>query len=160
MTNLKLAGTYTVSCLRNGREIWSHKIKNGITTVGKNNLLDSYLSGNSYSADFYLGLIDDTGSTFSSSDTSASHPGWVENTSYDEATRPSVTWVLASSASKTSNSLVFTINNAFVLQGCFLSTSPTKGGTTGILFSSGAFSGGNREVDTPDILSVTYTLSC
>jgi hypothetical protein len=43
--------------------------------------------------------------------------------------------------------------------GAFLTTDSTKSGTTGILYSAGSFTGGNRSIASGDTLNVTYTAS-
>jgi hypothetical protein len=48
-------------------------------------------------------------------------------------------------------------SNAQTIAGAFLCNVAT--GTSGILFSAGDFTGGDKIVDSGDILSVTYTFS-
>jgi hypothetical protein len=47
--------------------------------------------------------------------------------------------------------------NSTVVAGAFLTTAAS--GTSGILFSVGSFTGGNKTVDNGDTLNVTYTFS-
>jgi hypothetical protein len=133
---------------------------NLITTAGKNDLWDKYLAGSSYTAAWYMGLVDNSGfSAYAAGDTSSSHSGWTESTAYSNSTRPAVSWNAASSGSKASTSTSFTINASATLDGAFLISNSTKGGTTGVLFSAGAFSGGDRTVASGDTLNITYTAS-
>jgi hypothetical protein len=55
---------------------------------------------------------------------------------------------------------VFTISaNGTGIGGLFLTSSNSKGGTTGTLYAAAAFSAGNKTLDDNDVLSVTYTTS-
>lgn len=119
---------------------------NQITTVGKNDLLDKYFAGSAYTAAWYMGLVDvDSFSAYAAGDTMASHAGWVESTEYTEANRLTVSFAAASAGAKaTSVSCDFSINATTGIQGAFIVTNNTKGGTTGILYSAGTFSGGAR----------------
>lgn len=162
-------GVYRVECIgQDGQLKWADKIENLVLNPGKQDLLDKYFSGSTYTAAFYLGLVDGaTAPTFNAADTSASHAGWTENQAYSNATRPAPAWNSASSSgggagaagtgSKTTTATSFNINAAATIAGCFLSTLNTKGGTTGITYSAGAFSGGNKVVANGDTLNVTYT---
>lgn len=139
---------------------WSCGFANLITTAGKNDLWDKYLAGSSYTAAWHLGLVDNAGfSAYAAGDTMSSHAGWSESTAYSNSTRVAVSWNSASSGSKASTACAFTINGAATLDGAFLTTGSAKGGSTGVLFSCGAFTGGDRPVADGDTLNVTYTAS-
>lgn len=155
------SGTYVVECVRNGEVVWSETIENLVTTVGKNDALDKYLAGSAYTAAWYLGLIDSTGYTaIAAADTAASHAGWAESSAYSQANRPTAAWAAAASGSKAfSSAASFSINANATIKGCFLISNNTKGGTTGILYSAGLFSGGDKVVQNGDTLNVSYTAS-
>lgn len=156
-------GRYTVECYdRHGNLKFTDTIENLVTVEGKNDALDKYLSGTSYTAAHYIGLI--SGTDYSdgakASDTAASHPGWTEDTNYDESARPSAAFSAAAQGSKSlSAPLVYSINASTTIKGCFLITSPTKGGDSGVLYSAGLFTGGDKIVSDGDTLSVSYTAS-
>lgn len=154
-------GVYTVECIgADGQVKWSETFKNLVTTVGKNDLLDKYLSGSSYTAAWYLGLVNGSSSpTYDAADTMSSHAGWTEVTAYSEATRPAPSFNAASGGSKSSSATAFSINGTATVAGAFLTSNSTKSGTSGILYSAGNFSGGNRSVVSGDTLNVTYTAS-
>jgi hypothetical protein len=155
-------GVYVVECYGpDGALKWRDTIENLVVTVGKNDLLDKYLSGSAYTAAFYVGLIGSTGySAIVAGDTMASHAGWTESTVYSNANRPTAAFAAASGGSKAlSAAASFTINGADTLKGAFLTTVNTKGGTTGILFSAGLFSGGDKAVANGDTANISYTLS-
>jgi hypothetical protein len=142
---------------------WEDQIENLVTTVGKNDMLDKYFAGATYTATWFVGLIDNASYTaVAVGDTMASHAGWIEtHTTYDEATREAVSWSAASAGSKTSSAVTeFTMNATITIRGAFLNSVGTKGGTTGILYSAAAFSGTRALVDN-DLLRVTptYTLT-
>ena len=162
-------GHYRVECIgADGKIKWVDEIENLVLNAGKQDLLDKYLSGSAYTAAWFLGLVDGgSAPTFNAADTSASHAGWTENQAYAAGTRPAPTFNAATSSgggsgvagtgSKATTATSFSINAAATIAGCFLSTLSTKGGTTGITYSAGAFTGGNKVVANGDTLNVTYT---
>lgn len=156
---ISISGAYTVECFdAAGNLKWSDQIKNLVVTVGKNDLLDKYFAGSAYTATWYLGLIT-SGGTYAAADTMSSHAGWTENTGYSAATRPAPSWGAASAGSKATTATAFSINATGTIGGAFMTSNNTKSGTTGILYSAGNFTGGNRSVASGDTLNVTYTAS-
>lgn len=165
-------GEYTVTCRdAEGRVKWKDTFHNLVTNVGKADLLDKYLAGSTYTAAWYLGLVDGGSSpTYNAADTASSHAGWTESTAYSNANRPTPSWNAASGSgggagsagtgSKATTATAFNINGTATIAGAFLISNNTKGGTTGILFSAGSFTGGNKSVSNGDTLSVTYTAQC
>jgi hypothetical protein len=98
--------------------------------------------------------------TFAAGDTMASHAGWTENASYSNAARPTLAFGTAASRSiALSSAAAFNINGTATIAGGFFTTVSTIGGTTGILYSAGAFTGGNKAVASGDTLSVSATQS-
>ena len=152
-------GIYTVECIdADGNTKWSDIIKNLVMTGGKNDMLDKYFAGSAYTAAWYLGLVNGASSpTYAAGDTMASHAGWTEFTSYSNATRPAPSWSAASSGSKATTATAFNINGYGTVAGAFMTTGSAISGTTGILYSAGNFTGGNRTVASGDTLNVTYT---
>jgi hypothetical protein len=155
-------GVYSVECFdADGNLKWSDTFHNLVLTAGKNDALDKYLAGSAYTAAFYLGLIDSTGySTIAAGDTAASHAGWAESSAYSQSTRPAASWAAASAGSKAlASAAVFSINAAATIKGAFLATVSTKGGTTGVIYSAGLFSGGDKVLANGDTLNVSYSTS-
>lgn len=143
-----------------GNLVWSDIFRNTVTTVGKNDALDKYLAGSAYTAAWYIGLVDAAGfSAYAAGDTMASHAGWTEWTNYSEGTRQAATWgTAASSGSKTTSAAsVFTMSGSGTLKGLFLVTNSTKGGTTGVLYSAGSFTEGDRPVANGYVVSCNLT---
>jgi hypothetical protein len=78
----------TLEHWRGGELLRSERFKNGVTNVGKNAFLDAFFNSGAQPANWYLGLISNTGFTsVSSSDTAASHPLWTEWTDTGDAGR-------------------------------------------------------------------------
>jgi len=140
---------------------WVEVFDNLVTTVGKNDMLDKYLAGSSYTAAWYIGLIGATSYTTGAAvtDTMASHGGWVEDVEYSQTVRPTTSWSAAAAGSKAlSAACVYSINgDGTTIKGCALTSVSTKGGTTGILFSAGLFTGGDKVLANGDTLNVSYT---
>lgn len=160
--NSNARGTYYLECreYEGGPLVWKEPINNLVTTQGGNNLLDTYFAGSSYSATWYLGLITTTGYTTGPAlnDTAASHAGWAESVNYSQAARPAAAWNSAAAKSKSMSApLAYTINASDTIAGCFLISNATKGGTSGILYSAGAFLSGNQPVVSGNSLTVSYT---
>jgi hypothetical protein len=157
-------GYFTAICIgADGKERWRCEFSNLVTTVGKNDLLDSYLKGSSYTQTMRMGLKG-TG-TVDATDTQASHPGWLEVGLANDPTytgnRKSVTFDAAVAGSSASPAQSFAITSSGTVAGCFINNggSATIDDTTGVLFSAGNFTGGNRSVLDGDTINVTYTLS-
>ena len=158
---LQATGVYVATCYdAEGNVKWVEEFTNLVVTVGKNDLLDKYFQGSAYTAAWYLGLVDGASTpTYNAADTMASHAGWTESTAYSNATRPAPGWSAAAAGSKSTTATAFNINATATIAGCFMTTNSTKGGTTGILYSAGNFTGGNKSVSSGDTLNVTYTAS-
>lgn len=155
-------GRYFVECFdADGNLKWRDEIQNLVTTGGKNDALDKYLSGATYTAAWYIGLISSSGySAVAAGDTAASHAGWTEATQYSQASRPTAAFSAAAGGSKSlSAPLSYSINASVTIKGCFLISNATKGGTTGVLYSAGLFSGGDKVLQSGDTLNVSYTAS-
>jgi hypothetical protein len=157
-----LVNHYEVECLDiKGNLKWKEEFSNLVVDVGLNDALDKYLKGSGYTASFFVGLTDGS-PTAAASDTMASHVGWVEVSAYSESTREAL--VLGSVASKSVNNAAskasFAVNaDSTTVGGAFVVTSGTKAGSSGVLYSVGAFTGGNKSVDDGDTLNVTVTLT-
>lgn len=161
--SVELEGRYEVWCVGpDGKEKWRDTIKNLVTTVGKNDLLDKYLKGSAYTQTIRMGLKG-TGSA-AAGDTQASHAGWSEvglaNAPTYSGNRQSVTMGSASSGSSVSPTQAFSMTGGGTVAGCFINNggSATIDNTTGILFSAGDFSGGSKTVTSGDTINVVYTL--
>jgi len=158
-------GVYSVVCHdANGNMKWSDSFHNLVVNQGLQDMNSKYFSGSGYTAAWYLGLVTGPGSgnTYAAGNTLASHAGWTENTAYTgnrkAATFGTATTLDPSVIDNSAAPAVFTMNaNAQVIAGALLCS--VSSGTSGVLFSVGNFSGGNKTVDSGDTLTVTYTFS-
>jgi hypothetical protein len=137
---------------------------NGITDEGMHYLLEVGFRSDagmpvSQIAPWYAGLIDNAGFTGDNpSDTMASHTGWTEiTTQYNEASRQTLAFPAASSRTITA-SVSFTMNASKTIQGIFVTSNNTKGGTTGTLWSTALFSTPPSLV-TGNVLTANYSLT-
>lgn len=157
---LMLAGSFTAQCYDAGGALkWTTGVEyNQITTVGLNLMLNVMFHNDAQSATWYFGLVD-TGGTYSAADTMSSN-SWVEYTEYSETNRQTWTEDAASGGSITNSTTVdFSMNATGTVAGLFLADDSTKGGTSGVLWTTLNFSGGNQSVSNGDTLKVTYTLT-
>lgn len=142
---------------------WGDRVENLVTTVGKNDILDKYLKGSSYTQTIVMGLKG-AGSA-AAGDTQASHAGWTErglaNAPAYTGNRKAVTMGSAAAGVSTSPTQAFAITSTGNVDGCFINNggSATKDDTTGVLFSAGDFTGGAKAVANGDTVNVVYTLS-
>jgi hypothetical protein len=157
-------GVYTVTCVgADGVEKWSDTFHNLVMNGGLANMNGVYFAASAQSTTWYLGLVTGPGSgtSYAAGDTLASHAGWTENTDYS-GNRKAVTFgsattanpsVITNSASPTS----FSMSGTATIAGAFLCN--VASGTSGVLFSAGDFTGGDKSVASGDTLNVTYTFS-
>lgn len=141
-----------------GNVAWEDEVHNLVVNEGLDHLLDCTLAGGTQITSWFLGLTDGT-PTPAAGDTMSSHAGWTEVTDYDEANRPACTFGSVSSQSVDNSGSVasYSINASVTIGGAFLTSDNTKGGSTGTLYSVGAFSGGDKSAGNGDTLEVTYT---
>ena len=161
-------GIFTVTCVgADGVEKWSDTFHNLVVNVGLQDMNSKYFQGSGYTAAWFLGLVQGpaSGTTFAAADTLASHAGWTElvpGTAYT-GNRKAVTFGTATTAdpsvitNSVSPSSFAMLVNGTVVAGALLCS--VASGTSGILFSAGDFTGGNKTVDNGDTLNVTYTFS-
>jgi len=162
---MNAGGVFTVECVGpDGQVKWTDTFHNLVVNEGLQDMNDKYFKGVGYSASWYLGLVTGpgAGNTYAATDTLATNPGWNENTSYS-GNRQAVTFgsptladpsVINNSASPAS--FAMTVNGT-VIAGALLAS--VSSGTSGILFSVGNFTGGDKTVDAGDTLNVTYAFS-
>jgi len=169
-----IEGVYHVECRdADGNLKWQDSFPNLVNAVGKQLMLDTLLSGSSYTTvGPFLGLISGASPTFAAADTMSSHSGWTEFTNYTvggSAVRGTASFGSASSSgttptnvtTKTASAITYTITGGGgTVGGCFLVTgsgaSSTLSNTSGTLYSAGAF--GTAKVTTAgDTVSVTYS---
>ena len=161
-------GVFTVTCVgSDGVEKWSDTFHNLVVSEGLQNMNQTYFVGSGYTAAWYLGLVQGPGSgtTYAAGDTLATHAGWTElvpGTAYT-GNRKTATFgtattadpsVIANTASPASFAMLV---NGTVVAGAILAS--VNSGTSGILFSAGDFTGGDKTVDNGDTLNVTYSFS-
>lgn len=160
---VKFGGIFKVECFSlNGDKKWEADFHNLVVNQGLQDLNTKYFKGSAYTAAWYLGLVTGPGSgtTFAATDTLASK-AWTEDTNYS-GNRKAVTFGTATTADpsvidNSASPAVFNINNTTTVAGAFLAS--VASGTSGILFSAGDFTGGDKVVANGDTLNVTYTFS-
>ena len=154
MHKLALKNKYTFICRRKGVILWREDIENLIPTIGLNDILDKYFKGSSYTAGWFVGLIDNAGfSALASGDTLASHTGWTEFTNYT-GVRKALTLgtVLGASVDNSANKAEYTIGTGGgTINGGFVCSSS-------ILYGEGSFTT-PRALSAGDILEVLVTLT-
>jgi hypothetical protein len=166
-SSLKAGGVFVVQCFdKDGNLKWEEKNHNLVVNVGLKDMNDKYFTGSAYTAAWYVGVYGAAASNNpAAGDTMASHAGWTEVTAYSQATRPQAVFAAASTAdpsviTTSASPAVFSINGSTVVGGAFLTSSNTKSGTTGILFSASDFAApGDRSVVNGDTINITYTFS-
>lgn len=133
---------------------------NGATTVFLNHMAATELTAGTPVTTWYVGLIDNGSfSALSAADTSASHAGWLETTSYSESVRQTWTGVTTGATStNTASKAVFTANTTVTVNGAFLISVSTKGGSTGVLAVTGSF-GAPQALVNGQTLTVTLAVT-
>jgi len=160
-------GTFHFQCFdKDGNLKWEDSAKNLVVNTGLQDMNTKYFKGVSYSAAWYIGLVQGpaSGNTYAAGNTLASHAGWTEDTNYSGGNRATATFGTATTAdpSVIDNSgsvAVFSITGTTTIAGAFLTTTQSNSSTSGLLFSVSNFTGGDRAVINGDTLNVTYQFS-
>ena len=160
-------GVFHFKCYdKDGNLKWEDSIHNLVVNAGLKDMNDKYFSGSSYTATWYIGLVNASPTpSYAAGDTAASHAGWAETTDYSQSTRPQASFGAATTAdpsviNNSGSPATFSINGTVTVAGAFLISDSTKGGTSGVLFSVSNFqSPGSRSVVNGDTLTVTYEFS-
>jgi hypothetical protein len=162
-------GVYTITCVgADGVEKWSDTFHNLVVNEGLQDMNSKYFKGSGYTAAWYIGLVSGaTSPTYAAGNTLASHSGWTELVPGTAYTGNRIAAVFNASSptladpSVVSNSVAPSafpmLVNGTVVAGALLTSAAS--GTSGVLFSVGSFTGGNKTVDAGDTLNVTYTFS-
>lgn len=143
---------------------WVEFVPNLVTTEGKNDTLTKYFKGSSYTAAWYVGLVNNSSFTaFAAGDTAAQINGtnqWIEATAYSESVRQTLTLGSASAGSidNTASKAVFSINGTVTVHGAFVASNSTKTSTSGVLYGEAALSA-DRALLLGDTLTITVTLT-
>lgn len=163
--SMSAGGVFTVTCYDSeGKEKWVDICPNLVVNVGLQDMNNKYFTGSSYTAAWYIGLVNGTSAstTFSGGDTLASHAGWDENSSYS-GNRKALSFGAAtladpSNINNASSAASFTMNANATIAGAFVANVAT--GTSGTLFSVSDFqSPGDRTVVSGDVLNITYSFN-
>jgi hypothetical protein len=156
--NVIIRGVGLLACWNpDGSISWRHPFKNGVTNPGLDYLGAAGFSNGAQIAAWYASLIDQVGfSSLNINDTMSSHAGWAEFTGFSGA-RPQ--WVNAEAgqqvASNGSFSFPITVNG--IVHGMFITSSVTKGGTTGTLWATAELPS-NSVVSVGQVVTGTYAI--
>ena len=156
-------GVYHFQCFdKDGKLKWEDWAPNLVVNQGLQDMNTQYFKGVTYTAAWYIGLVNNSPApSYVAGDTLASH-GWTETTAY-AGNRKAVTFGTATTANpsvinNSSSVAQFVMNNTVTVAGAFLCTAAS--GSTGVLFSASDFqSPGARAVVSGDTLNVTYQFS-
>lgn len=157
--DIKPRGVFTWESLRPDGLIEDPVVFSNIAcTAGLNYMLETMFRSGAQITTWYAGIIDATGYTgVSAGDTSASHTGWAEFTSYAAANRP--TWSPAAAAGGivvNTTTFSYTLTADMTAKGLFVISNNSKGGATGTLFATGL---NDRSATNGTVLSATYTVT-
>jgi hypothetical protein len=155
----KVGGIFKVTCYdKYGNIKWRDEAKNAGTVVGLNHMMETEFRSGTANASWFIGLISNNSwSAVAEADTLASHAGWTEGNPYT-GNRPAWTANAAAAKIMTNNNTVdFAINANATVKGAFLTNN--NSGTTGVLWCTALFGGGDQAVSSGDTLKVTYTLT-
>lgn len=162
---MSAGGVFTITCVdKDGNVKWVDIAPNLVVNTGLQDMNTKYFSGSSYTAAWYIGLVNGNAAstTYSGGDTLASHAGWTENSSYS-GNRKAMTFGAAtlnnpSNINNSSSTASFTMNATANIAGAFVCNVATT--NTGLLFSAADFqSPGDRSVVSGDVLNVTYSFN-
>lgn len=163
-SRFRVGGLMTMECYdpRTKKVLWVSPLNpNGVPTVMLNHIPNIIYGAGMQIPQWYFGLVASSGfSTFNASDTMGSHIGWSEQTGYDEAARQSYTPGAASGGVITNPVVAtFTATGSMGVQGAFLVSVSTKGGSTGTLGMTSALNNAPQTIPAGLTVRLKYDLT-
>ena len=154
---MEFCGYAWVEHWRRDRMIDKFFVPNGICNGGIDDILGVYFDADSQSANWYLGLINNSPTpTLAATDTLASHSGWSEFTNYTGSRQEWAPDTPSSQSITNSVLVVFPITASATIHGFFCCSVAT--GTSGILWATAAFATAQAVLN-GDNLKITYTVN-
>lgn len=144
---------------RHGRPLWRRRGANLVTDEGARWLITHAFVAPKTTIPWHL-MLKGAGA-LANSHTMASHAGWSELTGYSQTARPALTIASPSSGRSSSNAATvasITADASITVAGAVLTSSPTKGGTTGTLYGGADFASA-QALTSGQILQLTATVS-
>lgn len=169
LMGIKIKNTYKITCRRSADDptiLWEETVENLTVNQGLNDILTKYFTGSSYTAAWYVGLINNASfSALAAGDTSQQingSNGWIEDTAYSASVRQTLTLgsVSGGSVSNSASPASFTMNASGTLNGAFIATTSTQGAGAGgtILYGEASF-GSTQPYSSGNVITVTITLT-
>lgn len=166
---LRIANFYEICCFASETDrtmLWREEVRNLTVTQGLNDILTKYFKGSSYTAAWYVGLINNASFTaLAAGDTSQQingSNGWIETTAYTAGVRQTLTLGTASAGSidNSASPASFTMNAGGTLNGAFIATTSTQGAGAGgtVLYGEASFSS-TQPFSNGNVITVTITLT-
>lgn len=139
-----------------GREVDRDLIPwhNLVVTEGRGHVSSVIFGGGTQVNPWYIGLCASS-PTPAAGDTLASHAGWTEFTDYSGTRKEFVETITGAQADNSASVATFVFTGNGTVGGGFLCS--VASGTSGVLYSVGIRSGGDRAVETSESMEVTYT---
>lgn len=163
---LKIGGVFTYEHIRDGKVIDVWEEPNLVVDEGLNHIVNVVFGAVAKLGQSYVGIYANN-YTPSAANVAATFPGagvaGEVTAEISNTTRPA--WAGYTAPATTTKSLsnstapaIFSFTSGASVNGAFLTSSSTKGGTTGTLFAASKFPA-TRTMLTGDVLSVIYTIS-
>ena len=160
-SGVAFGGHYDIVCRDSEGNIkWTEEIDNLVVDEGLNHILEVVFASGTQDTTWFVGLL---------AATPVPLPAWVaaslaavDFVDYDEATLPAFVpgAVASESVDNSASKASFAINqDTSTIGGAFLIGTSAKATPAGVLYSAGAFTGGNKSADSGDTLEVTATFT-
>jgi len=162
LSSLDLCNHFIIEHIRDGEIINILKIRNSITKLGKDNLLNTFFNGKTQET-FYIGLIDANGfTTTSDDDIITSHPGWSKFIGLSNPVLPD--WLAtgdlaASQIIQNAAPAVLTFGASGSIAGIYVVSGDNAVlGNIGNLWATSLLNSGDEQVTVGDTFNITYKI--
>lgn len=161
-SSIKMAGHFEAVLKRaDGKVLDEFEFDNICTYQGLISLLNNQFTGATQIVNWYLGLFQNNYTPVSGDTASSFVSSGGEFTGYSGGARPTFIAPAATatpSVTNTASAATFTFTGGATIYGAFLTSVPTPGSGSGILFSAAQF-GASKLVASGDQLILTYTIN-